>query len=280
MTTVRTGYAPVNGLEMYYEIHGQGEPLILIHGGFGTTGMFGGLLPGLAQTRQVIPVELQGHGHTADIDRPLRFELLADDIAALIRHLGYSQADIFGYSLGGGVAMQLAFRHPDVVRKLALMSAPYKSEGWYPEVRASMGHANADALNGTIMHQAYLAAAPNPEDWPTLVNKTNELLSSPPYDWTAEVRGLQMPVLLIGADADGFPPAHLVEMYGLLGGGQRDPGWDGAGRPASQLAIIPGTTHYDLLFRADVLVPILMSFLAAPMPDAAQVGVGMQQGRA
>lgn len=277
---VQTGYAPINGLKMYYEIHGQGEPLILIHGGFGTTGMFGALLPGLAQTRQAIAVELQGHGHTADIDRPLRLELLADDIAALIDYLGYQQADIFGYSLGGGVAMQTAFRHPDMVRKLALMSAPYKFEDWYPEVRAAMGHVDIEALNGTIIHQAYLAVAPNPDDWTALAHKTAELLSSPPYDWTEEVRGLQMPTLLIAADADGFPPAHLVEMYGLLGGGLRDAGWDGSGRPASQLAIIPGTTHYDIIARGDMLVPILTSFLDAPMPGAARVGAGMQQEQA
>ena len=138
-------YANVNGLRMYYEIHGKGQPLVLLHGGLGVIGMFEQILPGLVETRQVIGVELQAHGHTADINRPLSFDLMADDIAALIKHLGLKSADIFGYSLGGGVALQTAIRHPDVVRKLVIVSAPYKSDGWYPEVRAGMSAMNAEA---------------------------------------------------------------------------------------------------------------------------------------
>jgi len=160
-------YALVNGLELYYEIHGTGQPLILIHGGLGVIGMFEQLLPELAGTRQVIGVELQGHGHTADIERPLSFESMADDIAALIKHLGLEKADIFGYSLGGGVALQTAIRHPDVVSKLVIVSAPYESAGWYPENRAGMAAMNAEAARtwiGSPMHQAYVSVAPKPED--------------------------------------------------------------------------------------------------------------------
>ncbi len=267
-TAMKTGYAPVNGLEMYYEIHGTGRPLLLIHGGFGVVGMFGELLPALAKTCQVIAVELQGHGHTADIDRPFKLEWLADDIAGLVRHLGLEQADIFGYSLGGGVALHTAIRHPDLVRKLIAVSAPYKHAGWYPEVRAGMGQVNAEAMKGTIVHDAYVRVAPRPEDFAVLAAKTGQLLSTADFDLTEEVRGLKCPTLIIAGDADGFPPAHAAEMFGLLGGGQRDAGWDGSAKPASQLAILPGTSHYEILTRVALLLPAVTSFLDAPMPDA------------
>src|SRR6266487_4974721 len=162
------GYAPVNGLDLYYEIRGSGQPLVLLPGGFMTVEAMGELVPQLATTRRVIGVELQGHGHTADIERPLSFELMADDIAALIKHLGLEQADLFGFSLGGGVALQTAIRHPEVVRKLVVVSAPCKRDGWYPEVlagMASMNAAAAEAMMGSPMHQAYVSVAPKLEDW-------------------------------------------------------------------------------------------------------------------
>jgi pimeloyl-ACP methyl ester carboxylesterase len=161
-------YANVNGLKMYYEIHGRGQPLILLHGGLGGIGMFAPVLPALAENRQVVGVDLQGHQHTADINRPMSFEQMAGDIAALIEHLGLANADIMGYSLGGGVALQAAIRRPKVVRKLVLVSAPYSSNGWYPEVRAGMRSMNAEAAKamvGSPMHQAYISAAPNPDAW-------------------------------------------------------------------------------------------------------------------
>ena len=160
-------YANVNGLKMYYEIHGTGQPLILLHGGLGVIGMFGQLLPALAETRQVIAVELQAHGRTVDIERPLSFEFMADDIAALIKHLGLANVDLFGYSLGGGVALQTAIRHPNVVRKLVVVSAACTSDGWYSEIHAGMRSINAEAAKawvGSPMHQAYVGVAPKPED--------------------------------------------------------------------------------------------------------------------
>src|SRR5436190_6431 len=160
MSTYKQGYALVNGLNIYYEIHGSGEPLLVLPGGFMTVEAMGGLVPQLAQTRQVIGVELQGHGHTADIERPLRYELMADDIAALIGHLGIAQADIFGYSLGGGVALQTAIRHPEVVRKLAMASTAFKRDGWYPEDLAAMSAISAEAFAGTPIHDAYLRTSP------------------------------------------------------------------------------------------------------------------------
>jgi len=156
-------YAKVNGLDLYYEIHGSGQPLVLLPGGFMTIEAMGELVPQLAAARRVIGVELQGHGHTADIERPLRFELMADDIAALIRRLGLEQADVFGFSLGGGVALQTAIWHPEVVRKLALASTAFKRDGWYPEVLAGMASISVETFAGTPIHEAYLKTSPRPE---------------------------------------------------------------------------------------------------------------------
>jgi pimeloyl-ACP methyl ester carboxylesterase len=185
--------ARVNGLEMDYEGHGTGKPLVLLHGGLGTVGMFAQLLPSLAESRQVIGADLQGHGHTADVERPLSFETMADDVAALIRYLGIERADLLGYSLGGEVALQTAIRRPDVVGKLVVVSAPCKSDGWYPEVRAGMRSMNAEAAQswvGSPMHQAYASVAPRPEDWPVLVTKLSKLVSQD-YEWPFRVfRGL------------------------------------------------------------------------------------------
>ncbi len=266
-TLAHSGYAPVNGLNLYYEVHGTGQPLVLLHGGFGTVDMFSALLPGLAETRQVIGVELQGHGHTADIDRPFSFESMADDIAALIAHLGHANADVFGYSLGGGVAWQTAIRHPDRVRKLLIASAPGKSEGWYPEDRAGMSAVNGEAAKtwtGSPMYQAYASVAPKPEDWPTLADKTGQLLSKD-YDWSAEVAAITAPTLIAVGDADGVRPAHAAELYVLLGGGRVDV--MATEMPKSQLAVLPGTTHFNILTRDDLLLPIITAFLDAPLPE-------------
>ncbi len=262
-------YAPIHGLNLYYETFGSGPPLVLLHGGFGVIGqMFGHLIPLLAAQRQVIAVELQGHGHTGDMDRPLRYEALADDIAALLTYLGLDQADVCGYSLGGGVALQTAIRHPEVVGKLVLISAPARRQGWYPETLAGMAAVNgvvAATWVGSPLHEAYAAVAPHVADWPTLADKLNELLGQE-YDWSAQVGALPMPVLLVVGDADAVRTAHAVEMFGLLGGGQQPAGL-GVPLPPGRLAILPGTTHYDIIFHTDLLVPILTTFLAAP-PDA------------
>ena len=261
-------YAHVNGLNLYYEIHGKGQPLVLLHGGLGSVAMFGELLPAVAGTRQAIAVELQGHGHTADIDRPFRFEQMADDVAALVGQLKLGPVDLLGYSLGGGTALQLAARHPEVVRKLVAISSPFRRDGWYPEVLAGMAAMNAGsaaAMVGSPPHQAYTRVAPRPEDWPHLVAKTGELLGRD-YDWSKAVTAFGMPCQLVFGDADSVRPAHIVELFGLLGGGLKDAGWDGSGMPRSRLAVLPGTTHYDIL--ASPLLPaVVTSFLDAPMPS-------------
>jgi pimeloyl-ACP methyl ester carboxylesterase/uncharacterized protein YndB with AHSA1/START domain len=258
-------FADVNGLHMYYETHGAGDPLILLHGGFGVTSMFGPVLPALAENRQVIAVELQGHGHTADIDRPLSFEQMADDVAALIERLGMEHADVLGYSLGGGVALQTAIRHPNLVRKLVLVSAPFKSDGWYPEVLAGMSSMTAEMGEtwvGSPMYQAYASVAPRPDDWPTLVGKMGQLLGQG-YDWSAAIPAIQSPVMIVVGDADSVRTAHAVEFFDLLGGGQRDADWDRSGMSNARLAVLPGTTHYDI-FSSPALAAAVIPFLDAP----------------
>lgn len=261
-------YALVNGVRLYYEFHGQGEPLVLLHGGLGAIQMFGPVLPALAEKRQVIAVDLQGHGRTADVDRPLSIELMADDIAALIRHLGLKRVDLAGFSLGGGVALQTAVRHPEAVGRLVLVSTPLRRGAFYPEIlaqQAQVGEAAAEALKQTPMYQLYESIAPRPQDWPRLLAKIGEAMARD-YDFSKQVPGIKVPVLIVAGDADIFPPSHAVEAFALLGGGQRDGNWDGSGKPLSRLAILPGRTHYDIA-DAPELAEVVSSFLdSAPRP--------------
>jgi pimeloyl-ACP methyl ester carboxylesterase len=256
------GYAHIGGLELYYEIHGSGEPLILLHGGLGSIDMLGENLSVLAQTRQVIGVDLQAHGRTADIDRPLEFELLANDIAGLIDYLGLKQADVMGYSLGGLVALNVAIHHPERVRKLITVSVPFKRSGWYPEVLEGMRGvtaAAAESMKPSPLYQLYSQIAPRPHDFPVLLTKVGDMLRAD-YDWTSEVKRLKMPVLLVYGDADSIPASHMAEFYSLLGGSQKDAGWDHAYMPQSQLAVLPGTTHYNS-FASPLLPAIVTPFL-------------------
>jgi pimeloyl-ACP methyl ester carboxylesterase len=256
-------YAAVNGLQMYYEIHGTGEPLVVIHGSFMTIELMGKLVPELARRRQVIAVELQGHGHTADVNRPITYEGLADDTAALLRHLGIGSADLYGYSLGAGVVLQVAIRHPALVRKLVVVSGSYASAGMYPEVLAAIEQITPELLAGTPWREAYDRTAPDPEAFPTLVGKLRQL-DMTPYAWPPEaVRPVAAPTLIVVGDSDGTLPEHAVETFRLRGGGVFG---DIAGLPAAQLAILPGTTHVGILERADWLVPMVEAFLDAPMP--------------
>lgn len=260
-------YAPVNGLNLYYERHGSGAPLLLLHGGFGLTGMFGALLPHLAAGRQVIAVDLQGHGRTADIDRPLRIELMADDIAALLAHLGLERADLMGYSMGGAVALRTAIQHPQVVRKLVVVSTPHKRAAWYPEMVAGMEQMNAESasfLRETPIYQAYAAVAPDPQHFSALCDKMGMMLRRD-YDWSDEIARLTMPTMIVLGDADGFSPGQAAAFFGLLGGGQRDGSWDYSGMTRHRLAILPGTTHYDI-FSSPALAAAVTPFLDTPMP--------------
>jgi pimeloyl-ACP methyl ester carboxylesterase len=261
-------YADVNGINLYYEVHGSGRPLILLHGGLGSGEMFGPILPALTADHQAIVVDLQGHGRTADIDRPIRTDLMADDIAALIRHLGLEKPDVFGYSLGGGVAFQLAVRHPELVRKLVVVSANTRRDAIYAEMLGQQGQVNASAaefMKDTPMYQLYQRVAPRPEDFPRLLDKIGASMAQD-FDFSEEVRGLQVPTLFAAADADMAPPSHYVEVFGLLDGGKRDGGWMGEGRPKGghALAIIPGRTHYDVI-DSPVLASAALAFIDAPV---------------
>ena len=261
MTTpaTKSGYALVNGIELYYEIYGTGQPTILLHGGIGSIQMFEPILSQLAAGRQVIGVDLQAHGRTADVDRPMTYEAMADDIAALITHLGFEQADVMGYSLGGGVALQTAIRHPEVVRKLVVVSVAYKRDGWYPEVlegMAQVGAAAAEQMKQSPVYELYARIAPRPDDWPVLLTKLGDLVRKD-YDWTEGVAALEMPVLIVVGDADSMSPAHSAEFFGLLGGGKGDPGWENPMMPNSQLAILPGMTHYNILTSPTFLTAVI-----------------------
>ena len=262
-------YAKVNRIRRYYEIHGAGRPLVLLHGAYMTIDAMGEVLPRLAESRQVIAVELQAHGRTADVDRPLAYESMADDVAALLRHLEVEEADVFGFSMGGGVALQVAIRHPELVRKLVVASASYTSDSMHPELLEMIPAITPEVFAGSPMEEVYLRTAPNPEDFPTLVAKLKQL-DMEPFAWPPEdVRGIAAPTLLIVGDSDAVRLEHAVELFRLLGGGVMG---DLAGLPKAQLAVLPGTTHFippgsGILDRADWLLSMIPPFLDAPMPE-------------
>jgi pimeloyl-ACP methyl ester carboxylesterase len=253
----------VHGLDIYYEVYGAGEPLVLLHGALSTIRTsFGKVLPGLAKGRQVIAVELQGHGHTADLDRPLSYEQMADDTAALVRQLGVERADLFGYSMGGGVVLEMALRHPNLVRKLVVASAPFARDGFHPGVLDGIDDMSLDDLTDTPFHHAYAATAPNPGHWPTLVAKVQRF-DAEFAGWPAEaVKSISAPTLLVLGDADIVRPEHAVEMFRLFGGGVAG---DLAPLSAAQLAVLPGTTHLGLVDRDAWLISMIEAFLDAPL---------------
>ncbi len=268
---VESGYVPVNGLEMYYEIYGSGQPLVLLHGNLSTIETsFGQVIPALAATRRVIAVEQQGHGRTADIDRPFSTRQWALDTNALLHHLGIEQADFFGYSSGGGVALEIALHSPDLVRKLVFAGGTsYSRDGFYPELLAGSQDMKPEDLDGSPFQQAYTRVAPHPENWHQLVMKVAEM-DRTTVGWPSEViASLQPPVLLIIGDSDIVRPEHVVEMFRLLGGGVAG---DLVGLPRSQLAILPGTTHVMIPDRAEWLSSMVLAFLDAPVEDMPHAG--------
>jgi pimeloyl-ACP methyl ester carboxylesterase len=266
VAAVRTGYAPVNGLEMYYEIHGTGQPLVLLHGAFSAIGTsFQKLLPDLARTRQVIAFEMQGHGRTADIDRPLSVEQMADDTVAALRHLGIERADFFGYSMGAAIALRVVIRHPEVARKLVLTSVTYNLAGVHPGLMEGLADMKPEMMYGSPWHEEYTRIAPRPEDFATLFHKKTQM-DREIQDLAPEtIQAIKAPTLLILGDSDLVRPEHAVEMFRLLGGGVF--GDTPAGLPNSQLAILPGTSHVTVVDRADLLLAIIPPFLDAPMPQ-------------
>lgn len=261
----RTGYADANGLHAYYEVHGTGELLLVLHGAYQSVEDLRPLIDGLAATRQVIALDLQGHGRTADVDRPLSYEGMADDVAALMDAIGVPVADVFGYSMGAGVAYQVAIRHPDHVDRLAAASGSFSSSGLYPELAAMFEQMTPDTMvgmmEGTPYATAYRTVAPDPDAFPRLVEKLLAL-DAAPQDWpAADIEGIVAPTLVISGDSDIIRPEHSVEIFRLRGGGP-SPDFMAAGR--AQLAIIPGATHTGVIERTDLLVPMLAAFLDRP----------------
>ena len=257
-------YAEVGGLTMYYEVHGAGFPLVLLHGGLSAIGTsFGKLLPGLARSRQVIAIEQQAHGHTADIDRPLTYRQMAEDTVALLSHIGIEQADFFGYSIGAGIAIQIAIEHPSMVRKLVAATPISTVDGFHPGVLAGMEALQPEHLAGSPFQEEYARIAPHPQDWPQLITKVKQL-NREFVDWSNDsIASIKVPTLLIAGDADIVRPEHVVELFRLLGGGV--PG-DNVGLPNVQLAVLPGTTHITLVDRTQWLVPMITGFLDASDP--------------
>lgn len=267
-----TGYAPANGLEMYYEIHGEAGdalPVLLLHGAYMTGGDFGPLLPGLALDRQVIVPNLQAHGRTADIDRPITYEAMADDCAALLDHLGIGRVDAVGYSMGGATVLQVAIRHPEKVRAIVPISAGYRHDGMQPALIEMLPQMSAEAFAGSPMEAAYQAVAPRPEDFPVLVQKLIAL-DTTPFAWDDQIAGITAPTLIVTGDADASTIEHMVSLFRLLGGGQMG---DFAGIPSVRLAVLPGTTHFmpfgsGMLDRHALLLDLIPAFLDAPEPVA------------
>lgn len=268
-----SGYAPVNGLEMYYEIHGAGTgvPLVVLHGAYmtgnaaGIAGMAAFVAP-LGAGRRVIAPDLQGHGRTANIDRAIRYETLADDVAALLDHLGIARADLFGFSMGGAAALQVAIRHPERVGKLVVASASSGtgSDAVYPEVFAGIGQMTPEVFAGTPFLEEYERVAPAPDAFPGLVAALKDL-DAQEFAWPDEqIRAIAAPTMIVVGDADIVRPEHAVALLRLRGGGV--PG-DLAGMPNARLAILPGTSHIGVAQRAAWLVPMIEDFLAAPISE-------------
>jgi pimeloyl-ACP methyl ester carboxylesterase len=243
-----SGTALANGVNYYYEVHGRGEPLLLLHGGLGSIELFTPGLTEFAKQREVIAVDLYGHGRTELTDRPIDYIDIADDLAILLKQLGYKKLDVLGYSMGGGIAFRLAVQHPEMVRRLVLVSASYSQDGFYPEMlpmQAQVGAAMADQMKQTPIYETYARIAPKVEDFPKLLDKMGEWMRRQ-YEWSDDVKKLDMPVMLVYGDSDMFRLEHIVRFYHLLGGGLKDAGWMRENMSKNRLAILPNVTHYEM----------------------------------
>jgi pimeloyl-ACP methyl ester carboxylesterase len=247
-TPSKSGHVSVNGVDYYYAMYGAGEPLLLLHGGLGQIEMFGPNLTELAQNRQVIGVDLHGHGRTSLGGREISLVDMGNDMAVVLGELGFGKVDVLGYSMGAGVAFQLAAQHPERVRRLALVSGCYAQDGFYPEMlpqQAAIGAGMMEFMKDTPMYKSYVAIAPHPEEFPMLLDRMGAFMRKS-FDWSADVKKLTMPVILIYGDSDMFRPEHIVRFYQLLGGGLKDAGWQREHMSQNRLAILPNVTHYEI----------------------------------
>lgn len=245
---IASGYAPVEGGEIFYAVYGKGEPLVLLHGGLMTHETFGPTLARLAEGHQVIGIDLQGHGRTLPLDRPMSYEAMADDVASVISHLGIEKADIMGYSLGAGTALRLTIKHPELVAKLIAVSTPFAWAGWHDynsQGMRAMSSSLAESMQGSPIYDEYVRIAPDPANFPVLLDKIGQMMQAD-FDWSAEIKTIAAPTMLIYADWDAVRTAHSAAFFELLGGGLKDALWDGSGMNANRLAILPGATHYSI----------------------------------
>ncbi|WP_295125116.1 alpha/beta hydrolase [uncultured Chitinophaga sp.] len=257
-----TGYADVNGLKMYYEVYGSGKPIVLLHGSYMNIPLnWSHVIPQLAKDRKVIVAEMQGHGRTKDIPREMSYEGMADDVSGLLKHLKVDSADVLGYSMGGGVAFQVAVRHPEQVRRLVVLSGVYANNGWWPEVEASFATMTPEMFKGSPIQQQYDSLGNDPAGFDDYIRKVIRI-DLKPYDWSKEVKAIKAPVLMAIGDADGVRYEHALELFRAKGGGKMG---DLHGLPHSRLAILPGTTHIGMMQRMDVLIPMIMGFLDADL---------------
>jgi pimeloyl-ACP methyl ester carboxylesterase len=255
----KSGLLPIDGLNYYYTVYGKGEPLLLLHGGLGTTDMFAPILPKLTENRTIIAVDLQGHGRTALGERPFSLEAMGDDMAAIVKALGYAKVDVMGYSLGGGVAFRMAVQHPETVRRLVLVSTGYAADGFYAEMRgqqAQVSAAAAEFMKDTPMYKSYVAVAPRPQDFPKLLDTLGAYMRKD-YDYSTDVTKLKMPVMLVYGDGDMYRPEHEIKFYQMLGGGLKDAGWMRENLSQNRLAILPNRTHYDVFFAPELTATAL-----------------------
>lgn len=262
MKPAQSGFADVNGIKLYHEIYGEGEPLVLVHGGLTTIGQMQGWIEPLAATRRVIAVEMQGHGHTADTDRPMTWPTMGDDLAALLDHLKIPKADLAGHSFGAASAIRTAIQHPAKVRRVVVISTAHRRSAWFPEAAEGMGNvSSAMAPHMAQMPTAKLSKGwPDPNGFPKFLDKFGRMMGGD-YDWSDDIRKLPMPVLLVFADNDSVPPKHIAEFFALVGGGLQEPGWINTKLSTSRLAIVPGYSHYNFLTSPEVPA-IVEKFLA------------------
>jgi len=267
MNPTSSGYADVNGIPLYHEIYGNGEPLVLIHGGLTTIGEMLGWVQSLAKTRKVIAVEMQGHGRTADTDRPMTVRTMGDDIAALLDCLKIPTADLVGHSFGGASAIRTAIQHPDKVRRLVVISSPSARSHWYPEARNGMSQVGASMAENMMQTPTgkFSKQWPEPQRFPQFLDKFGKMMSED-YDWSAEIAKLPVPVLLVFADNDSISQKHIAEFFALLGGGVKEPGWLNTQLSRSRLAVVPGYSHYNFITSPEV-PQIVGKFLADPLTN-------------